>query len=95
MNKSNLITWLASLSDDDPSLAAVEKIQRGELPKSASQTIGRSFSITETARVAGISRQSVHAALRAGALVASPLYAGGRRRVREHDLRRWLEGRAA
>lgn len=58
-------------------------------------TLGRTYSITETGRLAGISRQTVHAALRAGALRASPLYPGGRRRVREADLRVWLAGRAA
>lgn len=57
--------------------------------------LGKTFSITETARIAGVSRQTVHTALRAGALHASPLHPTGRRRIREGELRRWLEGRPA
>lgn len=79
---------------DDALRAAALAVLRGE--RSAGFTaLGKTYSITGVARIAGVSRQTVHAALRAGALQASPLYSGGRRRVREADLRRWLEGRAA
>lgn len=95
MNKSEIITWVAALPENDPNLIAIGKIHRGEKTPVAAQGVGRTYSITETGRLAGISRQSVHTALRAGVLRASPLYPGGRRRVREADLRQWLEGRAA
>ena len=92
MNKATLITWIASLSEDDPDLRILERIRNHEPPVTI---LGRTFTITESARIAHVSRQTANAAIGAGALLASPLYRGGRRRVREVDLAAWLKGRSA
>lgn len=84
-----LVTWLAA--SETHRAAALAALQ-GE--PCAPATLGRTYDITQVARIAGVSRQTVHTSLRVGALRATPLYQGGRRRVREADLRLWLEGRA-
>lgn len=85
-----LVAWLAA---NEARRAAALAVLQGE--SCAPTTLGRTYGITQVARIAGVSRQTVHAALRVGALRATPLYQGGRRRVREAELRLWLEGRAA
>lgn len=54
---------------------------------------GPCFTITDAAKRAGVGRPTLYRAIRAGALVAAPLYAGGRPRIRESDFRRWMNAR--
>ena len=94
MNLEELIP--AWQNADEFRRAAALAALRGEKPALVSApALGRTFSLVGVARIAGVSRQTVHAALQAGALRAVPLYAGGRRRVREADLAVWLSGRIA
>ncbi len=91
VNKLDLIGWIITMAEDDLRLEAVNRIRMGvdaELEDS-----GPCMSITEAARRANVSRTMVYRAVEVGALAASPLYLGGRRRVREADFRRWLAER--
>ena len=56
----------------------------------AAPTPGRALNLTAAAYVAGVSRCTIWRAIKAGALKASPLFHGGRPRVIESELNRWL-----
>ena len=51
---------------------------------------GPTMNISAAAKRAGVARAMVYRAIAAGALRASPLYPGGRPRVREADFRDWV-----
>ena len=53
-------------------------------------TEGPTMNISEVAKRAGVARSMVYRAIAAGSLRASPLYPGGRPRVRESDYREWV-----
>jgi excisionase family DNA binding protein len=55
--------------------------------------IGGTMTISTAADRSTISRPTVYRAIRAGALVAAPLYPGGNPRIRESDFRRWIQHR--
>ncbi len=55
---------------------------------------GRALNLTAAAQVAGVSRCTIWRAIKAGALKADPLFHGGRPRVIEAELNRWLTGGA-
>ena len=64
-------------------LAALQGLAAPTIP-------GRALNLTAAAGVAGVSRCTVWRAIRAGVLKAEPLYHGGRPRVLESELHRWL-----
>ena len=91
MSKAENIVWMAGLPEDDPRHAQVDAIRRGG--DSATNDSSLTYNITEIAQRIRTSRQLVYRAIRTGALVASPLYPGGRQRIRESDFRRWISAR--
>ena len=53
---------------------------------------GRALNLTAAAKVAGVSRCTIWRAIQAKALKAAPLFHGGRPRVTESELNRWIAG---
>lgn len=93
MSKSEIITWVASLTDNDPRLGQVASIRRGDVDDGGPATL----SISEGAKRAGCGRSTIYRAIQSGALKVAPLYHGGRSRIRIADFKAWLagEGRAS
>lgn len=88
MSKSDIITWVASLTDDDPRLCQVASIKRGDVDDGGPATL----SISEGAKRAGCGRSTIYRAIESGALKVAPLYHGGRSRIRLVDFKAWLSG---
>jgi predicted DNA-binding transcriptional regulator AlpA len=91
MSKAELITWLAGLPDDSPDLERVTAIRTGAAQEHT--TPGRALNITSAAVRAGVSRSCLYRAIAAGTLSAFVPYAGGRQRIVEGELARWLSSR--
>ena len=91
ISKSENIVWMAGLPDDDPRHAKIDAIRRGG--ECATEDSSLTYSITEIAKRARTSRPLIYRAIQTGALVAAPLYPGGRQRIRESDFRRWISAR--
>ncbi len=51
---------------------------------------GRALNLTAAARTGGVSRMTIHRAIKAGTLKACFPYAGARPRITEAELSRWL-----
>ncbi len=51
---------------------------------------GKALNLSAAAKQAGVSRSTIFRAICAGALKAAPLFHGGRPRVIEAELNRWL-----
>lgn len=89
--KSNIITmeeliarWQSADADHRAAgFAALQGITAAPSP-------GRALNLTAAAHVAGVSRCTIWRAIKAGALKAAPLFHGGRPRVIESELNRWL-----
>ena len=73
-------------ADESHRAAALAALQGLKQPT----TPGRALNLTAAATVAGVSRCTIWRAIKAGALKASPLFHGGRPRVIESELNRWL-----
>ena len=91
MSKAENIVWMAGLPEDDPRYAQVDAIRRGV--ESLTDGGALTYNITEIAQRARTSRPLIYRAIQTGALVAAPLYPGGRPRIRESDFRRWISAR--
>ncbi|MDO9542114.1 MAG: helix-turn-helix domain-containing protein, partial [Kiritimatiellia bacterium] len=89
--KAENIVWMAGLSEDDPRHAKVDAIRRGG--ENTTEDSGLTYNITEIAQRSRVSRQLVYRAIQTGVLVATPLYPGGRQRIRESDFRHWISAR--
>lgn len=59
----------------------------------AREPISKCLTITAAAEEVGVSRQTLYRAIDAGVLIAEPLYPGGAPKIREKDLRVWIDGR--
>lgn len=81
-----VVAWPAA--PEDRRAAALAAL-RGETAPTAA---GRALTVAAVARRAGVSRDTVYRALDIGALHRSPLYAGGRPRIAEVDVDRWVGG---
>jgi excisionase family DNA binding protein len=91
MNKSNLITWLASLPDDAPEVEAVSAIRAGT---AAPASTGRALTITEAANRAGVSRPTLYRAIESATLRVFTPHPTARQRITEGELARWMGGRS-
>ena len=89
--KAENIVWMAGLPEDDPRHAKVDAIRRGG--ENTTEDSGLTYNITEIAQRSRVSRQLVYRAIQTGVLVATPLYPGGRQRIRESDFRHWISAR--
>jgi len=68
-------------------------LRDGAIPDPNDQNAGRALNITVASTRAGYSRQVLYRALNAGTLRAFTPYSGGRQRITERELVRWLAGR--
>ncbi len=91
MIKSELITWIAGLTDDAPDLLNIDAIRRGIDHQHADD--GRAMTITDVAMRSGYARPSIYRAIKAGTLKAFRPYPGGRLRITQGAFSRWMTDR--
>lgn len=82
----------ALFSATPQTLAAVDSALSGD--KKVADGPGRALNLTAAAHRAGVSRCTIWRAIKKNSLKASPLFHGGRPRVTESELNRWLTGAA-
>ena len=84
MNKAELITWIATLPEDDPRLDAVEKVRRGADPAPGEPLL----SLKELAAVLGFKHYTSIARLKVQTVGES--LGGGRKRYRRSAAEAYL-----
>jgi len=90
--KAANVEWIATLPANAPEQERVAAIRTGgEQAHAAGE--GKARQISEQARNAGTSRTLLYRAIKAGALRAFVPYPGGRQRITDGELWRWLASR--
>lgn len=89
--KSELIIWLAGLSENAPELVEINAIRTRNYDTPESN--GQCLTISQAAKKTGVSRPLLYRAMAKGALSAFFPYKGARPRITERELERWTSTR--
>jgi excisionase family DNA binding protein len=92
MSKSELITKIAGLPDEDERLSRIGAILNGKTGPDRPASL-RLLRICDTVNESGMSRSTVYRMIESGALPTVEIRPGASPRIRESDLRRIVEGR--
>jgi predicted DNA-binding transcriptional regulator AlpA len=92
MNKSAIITAVATLPDEDTRLARIAEILNGKAEGARPASL-RLLRICEAVNVSGLSRTTIYRMLSAGTLNPVTIRPGAAPRIREDELRAIVEGK--
>jgi predicted DNA-binding transcriptional regulator AlpA len=93
MNKSAIITAVATLPDEDERLERIGAILNGKTEHARTGSL-RLLRICDCVKESGMSRTSIYRMIEAGTLKPVEIRPGAAPRIREDELRAIVEGRA-